>query len=144
MADIGSRLLFLPLPQPQPADLMPSDIIASIIGVAGAGFRLSLILNAVSCEVASDGFEVHSISKSVTLFAMMLKQAGNVLQSPNSVHSHDALITAKSIADESTRVFDEINDMLDRVRTKPTNGAFSPTIEQRFKWCFKNTASHIF
>jgi hypothetical protein len=67
----------------------------------------------------------------------MLKQAGNVLQSPNSVHSHDALSTAKSIADESTRVFDEINDMLDRVRTKPTNSAFSPTIEQRFKWCFK-------
>lgn len=137
MADIGSRLLFIPLLQPHPADLMSSDIIASIIGVAGAGFRLSLILNAVSCEVASAGFEVHSISKSVTLFAMMLKQAGNVLQSPNSVHSHDALITAKSIADESTRVFDEINDMLDRVRTKPTNGAFSPTIEQRFKWCFK-------
>ncbi|KEF56674.1 uncharacterized protein A1O9_06863 [Exophiala aquamarina CBS 119918] len=113
------------------------DIVASIIGVAAAGFRLSLILNAVSCEVASDGLEIHSISKSVTLFATMLKQAGNVLQSPNSVHSHDALTTAKSIADESTRVFDEINDMLDRVRTKPTNGAFSPSIEQRFKWCFK-------
>jgi hypothetical protein len=114
-----------------------ADTIASIIGVAGAGFRLSLILNAVSCEIGNIGMEVHTISKNVTLFAMMLKQIGAVLQSPDSVHSHEAVLTAKSIADESTRVFDEINDMLDRVRTKRIEGSFIPTIEQRFKWCFK-------
>ncbi|KIX04549.1 uncharacterized protein Z518_05419 [Rhinocladiella mackenziei CBS 650.93] len=112
-------------------------IIASIVGVAGAGFKLSLILNAISCEVANAGLEVHSISKTVTLFSLMLKQTGNVLQSADSVHSREAVETVKSMADESTRVFDEINDMLDRVRTKPTTEGTSPTIQQRFRWCFK-------
>lgn len=47
------------------------------------------------------------------------------------------MVTAKSIAEEATRVFDEINDMLDRVRTKPNSGAQIPTVDQRFQWCFK-------
>ncbi|KAL2391723.1 hypothetical protein ABEF93_000153 [Exophiala dermatitidis] len=111
--------------------------VASITGVASEAFRLSLVLNAVSCEVANAGLEVHSISKSVTLFAMMLKQTGNVLRSADPVHSHEAVETAESIAEESTRVFDEINDMLDRLRTKQVHGNSVPTIQQRFRWCFR-------
>jgi len=68
---------------------------------------------------------------------MMLKQTGTLLQTADSVHSHEAVETAKSIADESTRVFDEIRDMVDRVRTKSAGDATSPTIQQKFKWCFK-------
>ncbi|EXJ76837.1 hypothetical protein A1O3_10482 [Capronia epimyces CBS 606.96] len=118
------------------ADIGP---IASIIGVAGAGFRLSFILNAVSCEVPEYGLGlVHSISKSVTLFSMILKQTGTALQAADSVHSNEAVQTAKSIAEESTRVFDEINDMLDRLRTKQISGDISPTIQQRFRWCFRH------
>lgn len=115
----------------------PTGVVATIVGVAGAGFRLSLILNAVSSEVASAGLEVHRISKSVTLFSMMLKQTGTLLQTADSVHSHEAVETAKSIADESTRVFDEIKDMVDRMGTKSTGDATSPTIQQKFRWCFK-------
>ncbi len=113
------------------------SIIASIIGVAGAGFRLSLILNAVSCEVASEGLEVHSISKTVTLFSLTLKQTGTALQSQGSVHTWDALDGVRTIADDATRIFDEFNDMLDRVRTRPTDGSSVPSIQQRFQWCFK-------
>ncbi|KAL6241542.1 hypothetical protein RBB50_011565 [Rhinocladiella similis] len=111
--------------------------IASILGVAGAGFRLSLILNAISCEIVNAGFEVHGISKGVTLFSTMLKQTGTVLQTVDSVHSTEAIETAMSIADESTRVFDEINDMLDRLGTKSSDGSATPSIQQRFRWCFK-------
>lgn len=123
--------------QGRKTDSLIAGNIASILGVAGAGFRLSLLLNAVSCEVANTGLEVHSISKSVTLFSLMLKQTGNVLQAGGSVHSREAVETAKSIADESNRVFDEIRDMLDRVTTKRPNGEIAPSIQQRFKWCFK-------
>jgi len=112
-------------------------VIASVIGIAGAGFRLSLILNAVSCEVANAGLEVHSIAKQVTLFSLMLKQVGTVLQAADSVHSQEAVDAAKQIAEESTRVFEEINDMLDRVRMKRPDGTYAPTIQQRFRWCFK-------
>ena len=114
-----------------------SNTISSIIGVAGAGFRLSLILNAVSCEVASEGLEVHSISKTVTLFSLTLKQTGTAFQARDSVHTWDALDGVRTIADDATRIFDEFNDMLDRVRTKPSEGSVVPSIQQRFQWCFK-------
>lgn len=112
-------------------------LIASIIGVAGAGFRLSLILNAVSCEVASEGLEVHSISKTVTLFSLTLKQTGISLQSADSVHTSEALDGVHKISEDATKVFEEFNDMLDRVRHKPSEGTMAHSIQQRFQWCFK-------
>ena len=117
---------------------MPNPgIIGSIIGVAGAGFRLSLILNAVSCEVATEGLEVHSISKTVTLFSLTLKQTGIALQAADSVHTYEALDGVHRISGDATKVFEEFNDMLDRVRNKPVDGTVPPTIQQRFQWCFK-------
>jgi N-terminal domain on NACHT_NTPase and P-loop NTPases len=112
-------------------------IIASVIGVAGAGFRLSLILNAVGCEIASAGMEIHSISKGVTLFSLMLKQVGQALQAPDSVHSSEALETAQEITNECQMVFDEIREMLDKVTSKKGDGSSMPSIQQRFRWCFK-------
>ncbi|RMZ91090.1 hypothetical protein DV736_g1670, partial [Chaetothyriales sp. CBS 134916] len=112
-------------------------VITSIVGVAGAGFRLSLILNAVSCEVANDGLGVHSIAKTVTLFSLTLKQAATVFQAWDSVHSWNALDGVRTIADNTTCILDEFNDMLDRVQAKPTDGSAIPSIQQRFEWCFK-------
>ncbi|KAK5197684.1 hypothetical protein LTR92_001926 [Exophiala xenobiotica] len=138
MADTGMSFALTHAASPElPTDFPTAGAIASIMSVGGAGFRLSLILNAVSCEGANTGPEVHNISKSVTLFSMMLKQTGAVLQTMDSVHSREAVETAKSIAEESTRVLDEINDMLDRLRTKSTDGGAAPSVQQRFRWCFK-------
>ena len=112
-------------------------VIASVICVAGAGFRLSLILNAVGCQIASAGLEIHSISKGVTLFSLMLKQVGQALQAPDSVHSAEALETAQEITNECRLVFDEIQEMLDKVTTQKGDGSLAPSIQQRFRWCFK-------
>lgn len=114
-----------------------AGIIASVIGVAGAGFRLSLILNAVGCEIASAGMEIHSISKGVTLFSLMLKQVGQTLQASDSVHSSEALETAQEITSECQMVFDEIHEMLDKVTSRRGDGNVSPSIQQKFRWCFK-------
>lgn len=121
------------------ADVLPPfiGIIASIIGVAGAGFRLSLILNAVGSEVASAGLEIHSISKGITLFSSMLKQVGQTMQSADSIHSTEAVEVARQITSECQLVFDEIQEMLDRVTTKRRDGTYQPTTIQKFKWCFK-------
>jgi hypothetical protein len=116
-----------------------AGVIASVICVAGAGLRLSLILNAVGCEIASAGLQIHSISKGVTLFSLMLKQVGQTLQASDSVHSSEALETAQEIAHDCQLVFDEIQDMLDKVTTKKGDGSLSPSIQQRFKWCFKRS-----
>ena len=114
-----------------------TGVIASVICVAGTGFRLSLLLNAVGCEIASAGMEIHSISKGVTLFSLMLKQVGQTLQASTSVHSAEALETTQEITKDCQIVFDEIKEMLDRVTSRKGDGSLSPSIQQRFKWCFK-------
>ncbi|EXJ66488.1 uncharacterized protein A1O5_10157 [Cladophialophora psammophila CBS 110553] len=111
--------------------------IAPVLDVAGAGFRLSLLLNAISSEVSNAGLEVKSISKGVTIFAMTLKHTGQVLQAPDSVHSQEAVETAKSIADESTRVFGEIKDMWMQASAQGADNTASPSLQQRFRRIFK-------
>jgi hypothetical protein len=112
--------------------------VLSINRVAADGFKLSLLLNAVSSDVANAGLEVQSISKGVTQFSMMLKNTSRELQMLESVHSQEAIETAQSIADEGTRAFEEINEMLERVRSaQRTEEATSPTIQQRFTRTFK-------
>src|SRR6201996_6281978 len=119
-------------------DTVCSGSVAPINRVAADGFKLSLLLNAVSSDVTNAGLEVQAISKGVTLFAMMLKHTSQVLQAANSVHSQEAVETAQSIADEGTRAFDEINEMLERVRSaQRTDDASSSPVQQRFKKTFK-------
>ena len=96
-----------------------------------------MILNAVSCEIANAPVEIHAISKSVTLFSLLLKQTGAVLGQAESVHSQEAIRIAEQVLEESNTVFNEINTMLDRVRTKKQDGTLSTSMPQRFKWCFK-------
>ena len=112
-------------------------VVSDIIGVAGAGFRLSLILNAVSCEVEGEGLEVHNISKTVTLFSLALKNVGISLQSPDTVHSSEALEGVYKISEDAVEVFDQFNEMLERVRAKPAEGSSQGSIQQRFRWIFK-------
>lgn len=116
---------------------MGTDVVTTIIDVARAGVRLSLLLNAVCSEVSDSGLEVSSISKGITLFASMLKQTGMVLQQIDSVHSEEAVETAKQISEECTMVFNEINEMLDRCSIKLPDNAYAPSLQQRFRWCFK-------
>ena len=117
-------------------DAIPG-ILASIIGLAAIGCRLSSRLNAVGCDIASAGVETLSISKGVTIFSLILKQVGQALQAADSVHSSEALETAQQIANECKLVFDEIEEKLDKVTTKRADGSMAPSIQQRFKWCFK-------
>jgi hypothetical protein len=56
----------------------------------------------------------------------------------DSVHSQEAVETAQSISDEGTRAFDEINEMLERVRNaQRADDASSSPVQQRFKRTFK-------
>jgi hypothetical protein len=80
---------------------------------------------------------VHSISKAVTLFSLTLKQVGSSLQSTDSVHTLEALDGVYKISQDATVVFDEFNDMLDRLRQRPSGDKAAPSIQQRFQWCFR-------
>ena len=120
------------------ANAMRHSIIASIIGVAGAGFRLSLVLNAVGTEISNAECDIHNIAKGISLFSLMLKQVGKTMEEGRTVASQSAIETATEIRDQSQMVFDEIKNMLDLAQGKDENGHIrSITIAQRVKWCFK-------
>lgn len=110
----------------------------SIASVAGAGLRLALLLNAVACQVANLGIDIHSISKGITLFSTSLKQARQSLQSEHSVHTQECLDTAHQISEQALAVFEEVQDMLDQVQkpSSQTNESLQ-SVQKRFKACFK-------
>ncbi|KAK2813205.1 hypothetical protein FQN50_000883 [Emmonsiellopsis sp. PD_5] len=95
-----------------------SETIHSVLSVASSGFRLSLLLNAVGCEVASAGIDVHSIAKGLSLFVTVLKHVGRSFQTRDSPHSWDALNTAKEISMQGRAIFDDIEIMLDKAQQK--------------------------
>lgn len=120
------------------ANAMRHSIIASIIGVAGAGFRLSLVLNAVGTQISNAECDIHNIAKGISLFSLMLKQVGKTMEEGRTVATQSALDTATEIRDQSQVVFDEIKNMVDLAQAKDEYGHIrSITIAQRVKWCFK-------
>ncbi|MCJ1269936.1 hypothetical protein MMC22_009829 [Lobaria immixta] len=108
---------------------------SSVLQVAGAGFRLSLLLNAIGVQLDRD---IQKIAKEISLFSLMLKQVGQTLQEAESIASQAALDTANEITAQSRTVFHEVNEMMEMSQQRDGNGQFqSITIAQRVKWCFK-------
>lgn len=109
-----------------------------MLQVAGAGFRLSLLLNAIGEELATADRDIQKIAKEISLFSLMLKQVGQTLQEAESVASQAALDTANEIAAQSQTVFHEVNEMMEMSQQIDGNGHLqSIKIAQRVKWCFK-------
>lgn len=118
------------------ADL--SSIVAAILGIAGAGFRLSLVLNAIGVEMATADVEIQNIARAISNYAFTLKQLALTLESTKSIATQSAMETAKQIADQSQLVFDDIKEMADLDQHKDENGNLrSIAINERVKWCFK-------
>ncbi|KAL8691078.1 MAG: hypothetical protein Q9218_003621 [Villophora microphyllina] len=115
-----------------------SSIIASIIGIAGAGFRLSLVLNAVGVEMATADVEIQSIARAISEYAFTLKQLALTLEAAKSIATQSAMETAKQIADQSQVVFDDFKEMTELDQKTDERGQLRAiAIAQRMKWCFK-------
>lgn len=109
-----------------------------MLQVAGAGFRLSLLLNAIGVKLATADRDIEKIAKEISLFSLMLKQVGQTLQEAESVASQAALDTANEIAAQSQTVFHEVNEMMEMSQQRDGNGHLQLIkIAQRVKWCFK-------
>lgn len=118
--------------------LTSSSIIATIMGIARAGFRLSLILNAVGVEMATADVEIQNIARAISNYAFILKQLALTLESAKSIATQSAMETAKQIADQSQVVFDDIKDMTELDQRKDKQGNLrSIAVNQRVNWCFK-------
>lgn len=120
------------------ANGFPPSIIASIIQVAGAGFRLSLLLNAVAAEMANADYDIRNVAKGISLFSLMLKQLGKTMEEGKTIVSQNAIDTATEIKEQSEKVFEEIRGMVDFTQGRDEKGRVrSITIAERVKWCFK-------
>lgn len=59
---------------------MLHSVVASIIGVAGVDFRLSLILNAIRSKIFNTKYDIYSIAKDLSLFSLILKYIGEAIK----------------------------------------------------------------
>lgn len=116
----------------------------AITTAAGAGFRLSLALNAVGTEsafrheMASNDIEIQIIAKKISDFSLMLKQVGRIVEDHRTIASDAAIDTVTEIKDQSERDFDEIKGMIQMVQKRDEEGHFRGIqVAQRVTWSFK-------
>ncbi|KAJ5085885.1 hypothetical protein N7532_010656 [Penicillium argentinense] len=118
--------------------IMASGSEASIVRIAGAGFRLSLLLNAAACQLAQSRIEIHSIAKGVSLFALTLKHLGQTLEADDLDRSVEATEKAWEIAGQGQLVFVDIEHMLDKLQGTDTDEDLRRIpVQERLKWCFR-------
>ena len=88
--------------------------IASIIGVAGAGAKLSIMLFEFASTAGSAGQEVKRIGIEISLFCSVLKQLQSTLTKAKAYrYSLSALETTQEILDRCQEAFQEIENVVD-------------------------------
>lgn len=112
--------------------------INSITGAAGAGFRLSLVLNAVKMKMQNADDEIQKISRGISDFSLMLKQVARTMEEGGVTPTPLAIDTVFDIKDHSERVFEEIKNMTELEQVKDENGNTKDyQLGQRIVWVFK-------
>ncbi|KAJ5106494.1 hypothetical protein N7456_003169 [Penicillium angulare] len=115
-----------------------TDADTSLVQVAGAGFRLSLLLNAAACQLAQSKIEIHSIAKGISLFASTLKHVPQRLNTLNLAISPEFTEKTRDIANQGQLVFSDINQMLDKLQdTDADEELRTLPVQERLKWCFR-------
>jgi hypothetical protein len=115
--------------------------IASIIGVAGAGAKLSIVLFDFASTVGSAGLEIRQIGTEISLFCSVLVQLQSTLTRAKGYrYSISAIDTTQQILDRCQQVFKDIDSIVDGLRkpgAKP--GEASVDLVARVKWTLKRS-----
>jgi hypothetical protein len=120
--------------------------IASIIGVVGAGAKLSIILFEFASTVGSAGAEVKRIGIEISLFCSVLKQLQSTLTKAKAYrYSLSALQTTQEILDRCQEIFKDIEDIVDGLRKRRTGEAAETSMDliSRAKWTFKRSQVQV-
>ena len=82
--------------------------------------------------------EIHSMSKGVTNFSMILKLVAQEFHNDDSVYSPGAKEMVGEVLSECSSVFEEINQRLDTITKRRADGSVvEPSTLKKLKWCFK-------
>ena len=118
-------------------------LIASVIGIAGTGVKLSKTLRETISDIRSAANHVHDLATSITHFSHVLRQIGHCLSDKNSPRSDGALLTVKGVVQHCREIFDVLDGMVAEFR-KSRKGVASRnqpgrelSTRQKIEWVFK-------
>ena len=113
--------------------------VASIIGIVGAGAKLSITLFDFASTIGSAGAEVRAIGTEISLFCSVLKQLERTLTKANNKrYSISAIEATQEILDTTTGVLGEIEDIINGIQ-KHKGQSTEPTIDltAKIKWTLR-------
>ena len=124
-------------------------LVASIIGIAGAGVKLSITLYTFSETVATAADSIKAIARDVSLTSAVLEELGSNLKHDEQarLYSGTALKTAQTVVVDCEAVFKQINDALSKSmerigglassgKTKGRGGKVMLSAVEKLKWPF--------
>ena len=124
-------------------------LIASVIGVAGAGIKLSITLYTFSETVATAAGSIKAIAKDVSLTSAVLEELGSNLKHDEQarLYSANALKTAQTVIVDCEAVFKQIDGALSKSmerigrlatseKGKGKSGKVVLSAMERLKWPF--------
>jgi hypothetical protein len=124
-------------------------LIASVIGVAGAGLKLSITLYTFSETVATAADSIKAIAKDVSLTSAVLEELGSNLKHDEQtrLYSSTALKTAQTVVVDCEAVFKQIDGALSKSmerisglsgngRRKGKGGKVVLSAMEKLKWPF--------
>jgi len=119
------------------------SLIASIIGVAGAGAKLSIAIFDIASTIGAAGKELQDLSTEISLLCSVFKQLETVLSHAHFHYSNAAVDTARKILERCKTVFNELDDVVkDLLPRKNVGLGGIPSVDfaSRVKWLgFKNS-----
>jgi hypothetical protein len=126
-----------------PDNMAEISAVASIIGVAGAGARLSLLLYEFASTVAPARGEIISVGHDISLSSAVLKQVASVLDNQKAARfSTTALGTTLEIVERCLVIFQEIDsDVRGLMKERADDKISSVTLNfiAKVKWTFKRS-----
>lgn len=116
--------------------------IATIVGIAASGAKISMHLYALGSTIGSAKGDVTKVAVNIATFCSVLQQLASTLEKARSARfSISAIATTQEILDRCQELFGEIEDVVDKLRS-PQKGGQDPKQTSignvaRVKWVFK-------
>lgn len=114
-------------------------LIASIVGIAGAGAKLSITIFDFASTMGNAGRELQDISTEISLLCSVLKQLEVVLAHAHFRSSPAARDTSEKILTKCNVVFDELGSIIGKLRSgKSDEGDFTSfDFADKVRWTFQ-------
>lgn len=113
------------------------SLIASVIGIAGAGAKLTVTLYTLAETVNSADKSIRDVARDVSITSSVLSQLASILEQDKKakISKDDAIKTADEAVRGCSDVFTEIDTALEKSITNINAGKAKAALE-KMKWVF--------